>query len=115
MTTDRLPVVSQVLTPGCGFPGCRHHYWRWPPDAGCICVTWPAGPDAGRHLFAINPLCQAHHSVMELIEDAATDLEMRGYLDPEEEEIPPHVATLLLELYLAGACGLCLVGRARRH
>jgi hypothetical protein len=62
--------------------------------------------DRGIHLVAVNPLCQAHHSVMELIGDAATDLEMRGYLDPEEEEIPPHVVALLLELYLAGACGL---------
>jgi len=45
---------------------------------------------------------------VELIEDAAAVLAMRGYLDPDEDEIPPDVARELAELATEGVCGTCL-------
>jgi len=115
VTADMLPVVARVFPPGCGWPGCLHHYYRprrelvsggEPVVAGCICVAWPDAR-SGAHVVAVNPLCEGHHSVMEMIEDAADVLCMRGYLDPEGDEIPPEIVADLLDLYLAGQCGLC--------
>ena len=115
MTADMLPIVARVFPPGCGWPGCLHHYYRpaasssgggEPVIAGCICVAWPDAR-GGAHVVAVNPLCEGHHSVMEMIEDAAAVLCMRGYLDPEGDEIPPEIVADLLDLYLAGQCGLC--------
>jgi hypothetical protein len=103
-TAAALPVLARVFPPGCSYPGCAHHCYRPSPD--CVCVAWPDGR-GGSHLFAVNELCPVHHTVMELIEDAAADLEMRGYLDPDEEEIPTEIVAVLLELYLAGECNLC--------
>jgi hypothetical protein len=66
--------VARVVPPGCGYPGCLHHYYRPRPE--CICVARPDGRE-GVHLLAANPLCRAHHTVLELIEDAADVLCMR--------------------------------------
>jgi hypothetical protein len=99
-----LPVVARVFPPHCDLPGCQHHYYR--PRTGCVCVAWPAGRK-GVHV-AVNPLCQAHHTVQDIIEDAADVLAFRfDYLDPDAEEIPEDVVSELAELWRAGPCQTC--------
>jgi hypothetical protein len=44
---------------------------------------------------------------MELIEDAAYNLEARGYGELEDDVLPPELAAELLDLYRAGPCELC--------
>ncbi len=44
-----------------------------------------------------------------LAEDAAIVLQWRGYLDPDEDEIPAEVAAELAETAREGTCRLCLV------
>ena len=103
--TAALPVVARVFPPGCSFPGCLHHYQN--PYEDCICVTWPADR-GGAHIVAVNPLCQAHHTVLDIIEDAASVLTAHyDYLDPEAEDIPGTVFYELAELWAAGPCDLC--------
>jgi hypothetical protein len=112
MTADMLPVLARVFPAGCGMPGCRHHYHRprreldWkgePLTRECVCVAWPADR-GGAHLFAVNPLCEAHHTVLDIIEDAASILCWRGYLDPEADELPAEDIAELLDIYRAGPC-----------
>jgi len=116
MTADLLPVLARVLPPGCDYPGCQHHYyprrrefgWRGAPLTGCICVAWPADR-GGVHLVAINPLCQAHHTVLDIIYAAADILSWHDYLDPEADELAAEDIAELLDIYLAGPCEhLCL-------
>ena len=93
-------------------PRCRHHYHRsrreldWkgePLTRECVCVAWPADR-GGAHLFAVNPLCEAHHTVLDIVEDAASILCWRGYLDPEADELPAADIAELLDIYRAGPC-----------
>ena len=107
MTVDRRPVVARVFPPGCGMPGCQHHYSRARP--GCVCVVWPGDRDDG-HLFAANPLCQAHPPVLDVIDHAAYILQWHGYLDPEADELDPEDVAELLDIYQAGRCNdpLCI-------
>lgn len=116
MTADLLPVLARVLPPGCDYPGCQHHYyprrrelgWRGAPLTRCICVAWPAAR-GGLHLVAINPLCQAHHTVLDIIYAAADILSWDDYLDPEADELAAEDIAELLDIYRAGPCEhLCL-------
>jgi hypothetical protein len=94
-----------VVPPRCQQPGCQHHYWHLPE--GCLCVIWPAARRGG-HVFAVNPLCRAHHTVLDIIEDAAWVLSAHhDYLDPDDDEIPDDVFRELAELWRAGPCGIC--------
>jgi hypothetical protein len=112
MTADMLPVVARVLPPSCNYSGCQHHYYPprrqlgWtgePLIEGCICVAWPAARGSV-HLVAVNPLCQAHHTVLDIIYAAANILCWHGYLDPENDELPAEDITELLDIYRAGPC-----------
>ena len=116
MTADLLPVLARVLPSGCDYPGCQHHYypgrrelgWKGEPLTGCICVAWPAA-HGGVHLVAINPLCQAHHTVLDIIYAAADIVAWHDYLDPEADELAAEDIAELLDIYLAGPCQhLCL-------
>jgi hypothetical protein len=117
MTAETLPVMARVFPAGCGYPGCQHHYyprrreldWRGEPQfEACICVAWP-GTRGSVHLVAANPLCQAHPTVLDIIDDAATILEWHGYLDPEADELDGEDIAELLDIYRAGPCEhLCL-------
>jgi hypothetical protein len=117
MTAERLPVLARVLPAGCGMPGCRHHYHRRRREVGwkgepltpeCVCVAWPADR-GGAHLFAVNPLCQAHPTVLDILEAAAGILSWNDWLDPEADELAEEDLAELLDIYRAGPCEhLCL-------
>ena len=54
----RVTARVQVFQPGCGLPGCRHHYDGNAAKLGCICPAWFDG--GGYHLVDVNPSCTMH-------------------------------------------------------
>lgn len=53
-----LKTPPRVFPPGCGLPGCRHHYGRNMAAEGCVCPSW--FDSGGWHLTAVNAECGAH-------------------------------------------------------
>ncbi len=55
------PAISgRVFSPGCGLPGCQHHYSRRP--GRCECPAW--FDSGGYHLINVSPSCEAHETTV---------------------------------------------------
>lgn len=51
---------AAVYPPGCGQPGCAHHYQQNMSAQGCVCPAW--FDSGGWHVMTLKPGCTAHHA-----------------------------------------------------
>ncbi len=104
-------VTGRVFSPGCGLPGCQHHYSRRP--GRCKCPAWFDGD--GYHLISVSPSCDAHEAPAAATDPAMSQPGSRAL--PEAVEVrdllarleaadrhltPEHVAQRFRELQAEG-------------